>query len=174
MTTHADRAAKMYGTKSPAAPRAPAPAVKSLYAGKRGDLDAPISRYYDRRESSLRNDAEGLRKAREERKQLEAFALKRGIAVNDLDAALTALHDHDVLPRSQAAIETRRVRTKEALRLEHGGYEQSQTFLKRYVSVTDELAKEVPTLAARANATGAAEDPRIINALAHYGETKES
>jgi hypothetical protein len=34
------------------------------------------------------------------------------------------------------------------------------------------LAKEVPTLAARANATGAGEDPRIINALAPYGAVK--
>lgn len=66
----------------------------------------------------------------------------------------------------------RRAQTQEALRLECGGHENAQKLLRNYVAITDQLAKEVPTLAARANQTGAGEDARIIKALARYGEAQ--
>jgi hypothetical protein len=170
-TLHDQRAAKMgYGAApSATAPVRPAAPKKSIY--NTDGLDRPLSSYYDRREAKLRSDAEGLRIARQERAQVEAFARKRGISADDLQQALSVVHEHDEWPRSQAAIEQRRTHTKEALRLEHGGVEEANAHLKRYMSVTSALAQEIPTLAARANATGAGEDPRLINVLAHYGES---
>lgn len=170
MSTITDpRAAKMgYQTPTRAAPPPRAAAAgKSLY----NTLDRSLSSYYDRRESRLRSDAEGLKTARQERVQVEAFAKKRGISADDLHEALAALHEHDLFPKSPAAIEQRRSRTLENLRLELGGQAEAKAYIEKYVKVTAELAKEVPSLAARANATGAGEDPRIIHALAHYGET---
>ena len=174
MTTHTERASKIYGsTKAPTAPQPAAPAAKSLY-GNNGGLDRPIASYYDRREASLRRDREGMDTARAERKQVEAFARARGITPEHLHEALAVMGEYDNFPKRPETIVTRRAATVEALRLERGGHEQAQEHLRRYVSVTAALAKEVPSLVARANATGAGEDPRIINALAHYGETPKA
>jgi hypothetical protein len=118
----------------------------------------------------LRDDAEGLEGARRERKQVEAFARARGVSPEHLHEALAVMHERDQFPLSKETIEQRRAQTIEKLRLEHGGTEAAHEHLQRYVRVTDALAKEVPSLAARANKTGAGEDPRIIAALAHYGE----
>ncbi len=172
-TTHQQRSQVFYRDKAKAAqtPRAESPKVTSIY-GRPYDL--ALSNYFDRREASLRSDRERLAEARKEREQVEAFARTRGISADDLNQALTAMHDHEALPKSQAAIEQRRERTKEALRLEHGGTEQANAYLKRYIDVTTELAKAVPTLVARANRSGASEDPRAIAALAHYGKAPEA
>jgi hypothetical protein len=173
MTTHTERASKMYGgNAAPAAkrPSTPSPSAQRMY-GANGGLDRPLSSYYDRRESGLRNDREGVDAARKERKQVEAFALSRGITPEHLHEALAVVSEYDQFPKKPETIVTRRAATVEALRLEKGGHEQAQAHLRRYVSVTAALAKEVPTLAARANATGAGEDRRIIDVLANYGET---
>lgn len=169
MSTHTERAARMgYAGPAAAKPRAVAEPQKSLY-GNSG-LDVPIASYYDRREATLRRDREGMETARAERKQVEAFARSRGITSEHLHAALAVMGEYDNFPKKPETIVARRAATVEALRLEKGGIEQAIAHHNRYVSVAAALAKEVPSLAARANATGAGEDPRIINALAHYGE----
>ena len=136
-----------------------------------GGLDRPLASYYDRREARLRDDREGIETARKERQQVERLcSVQRGITADDLHEALAVMGEYDAFPKGPETVVTRRAATVEALRLEKGGHEQAQAHLRRYVSVTSELAKEVPTLAARANATGAGEDLRIINTLARYGE----
>ena len=172
MSTHTERAQKFYGGASaPAAraPHAPSPGATRMY-GNNGGLDQPLASYYDRRVASLRDDREGIETARKERQQVESFARSRGISAYDLQNALAVMHEFDQFPKKPETIVARRAATVEAMRLEHGGVEQARAFHGRYASLTSALAKEVPTLAARANATGAGEDLRIINALAHYGE----
>jgi hypothetical protein len=175
-TLHEQRAAKMgYGGKTSTAPKppaAPSPSAQRMYGGN-GGLDVPLSSYYDRREASLRDDREGIDTARAERQQVEAFARARGITPEDLHTALAVMGEYDQYPKSPETIVTRRAATVEALRLEQGGVVEAQAHLRRLVNVTEALAKEVPTLAARANATGAAEDLRIINTLARYGEASK-
>lgn len=174
MSTHTERASRMgYGGKAaPIAkpPAAPNASAQTMY-GNNGGLDVPLASYYDRREAWLQDDEEGLKTARTEREQLEAFARSRGMSPEHLHEALTVVGEYDTWPKKPETVVTRRAATVEALRLEKGGHEQAQAHLRRYVSVTTAIAKEIPTLAARASATGAVEDPRIINALAHYGET---
>lgn len=178
MSTHSERAGKLYGgpgpaptavkpTKALARPRAKSAPVKSIYGNP---YDTALSNYYTKREASLRGDVEGLEIARRERKQVETFARVRGLSAEHLHQALAVVHERDLYPLSKETIEKRRAQTIENLRLELGGSEKADAHLRRYVNLTTALAKEVPTLAARANATGAGEDPRIINALAHYGE----
>jgi hypothetical protein len=168
MSTQNERAAGMgYVGPTAAKPRAAAEPQKSLY-GNSG-LDVPIASYYDRREASLRRDREGMETARAERKQVEAFARARGIKSKHLHEALAVMGEYDQYPKRPETIVARRAATVEALRIAHGGHEPAQAHLRRYLSVTEALAKEVPSLAARANATGAGEDLRIVNALAHYG-----
>jgi hypothetical protein len=172
MSTHTERAARMgYGGPVASKPKAEAPKVTSIY---NNPYDVPLANYYDRREAKLRADAEGLETARRERKQVEDFARARGVSPEHLHEALSVMHERDEYPLKKENVEQRRTRTIENLRLELGGTEQANAQLQRYVSVTAALAKEVPTLAARANATGAGEDPRIIKALAHYGEVPTS
>jgi hypothetical protein len=176
MSTHTERATRMYGGNAASTPKPPTAASASAQRmyGNNGGLDRPISSYYDRREASLRADREGMETARAERKQVEAFARSRGITPEHLHEALAVMGEYDRFPKGPETIVTRRAATVEALRLEKGGHAQAQEHLRRYVSVTTALAKEVPSLAARANATGAGEDLRIVNALAHYGEAPTS
>jgi hypothetical protein len=171
-TSHTDRAARMgYGGPVSAKPRAAAAPIKTLHGNP---YDLQLANYFDRRESALRDDAEGLELARLERKQVENFARARGIAPEHLQEALAVMHEHDNFPKSKEAIETRRAQTIEKLRLEHGGSEAAHEHLQNYVNITNALAKEAPTLVERANRTGAGEDLRIINALSAYGAAPES
>ena len=172
MSTHTERAARMGYTTT--ARRAVAPTPRAQAAARmydHGGLSLPISSYFDRRESGLQDDREGYETARKERHQVEAFARARGISAQDLHTALAVMGEHERFPKSTETIATRRAATMEALRLEHGGAEAAQSHLRCYVNVTSELAKAVPTLAARANETGAGEDRRFIDAFAHYGVT---
>jgi hypothetical protein len=172
MSTQSERASRMgYGGPTAAKLRAAAAPIKTLHGNP---YDLPLANYYDRREAKLRGDAEGLESARRERQQVETFARARGVSPEHLHEALSVMHERDEYPLSKEAIEQRRAQTIEKLRLENGGTEAAHEHLQRYVRVTDALAKEVPSLAARANATGAGEDPRIIKALAHYGEAPAS
>jgi hypothetical protein len=145
-----------------------------LYSGKKdgGGHDGAAAAYYDRRDAKLVDDREGLELSRRERQQVLQFARKRGISAADLQAALAVVGEHDALPKSLAAIETRRAATLEALRIELGGKEAVQALVKDYVRLTTDLAKEIPSLAERVNTTGAGEDGRIIRTLAKYGVEK--
>jgi hypothetical protein len=152
-------------------------ASRKLYgpsAKSGGSIDAAIAGYHDRWLGNRRDDAEAVATARRERPQIEAFAKKFGITPNDLTAALNVLLERETFRANPESIAARRAATLEALRLEHGGSEQAQVYLHRYLRVTTALAQEVPSLATRANATGAGEDPRIINALAKYGDAPVS
>ena len=168
MSTHTDRAARMgYGAPAERKPRPALNRGKSLYDS---NLDLPLSNYYTRREVRLSGDAEGINAAREERRQLAAFAHERGISAADIQQALSVGGVYDAFPRSDAAKATLRAHHAEKQRLELGGIEQVKAHMRRVGSVTKALEIAVPSLVARVRATGAAVDSRLFDALAPYGE----
>jgi hypothetical protein len=176
MATHQERARRMYGLSGSAtAAKAAAPATprdaasERLYGGSSDSYGAPISSYFDRHEAALRDDAEGLATSRLERQQVEAFARKRGIKSADLHDALSVVLEHEAHPKSPEVIQQRWNQAFEDLRLSTGGQEGARKVLDSYVALTSDLAKEVPSLADRAGRSGAANDIRVIKALAHYG-----
>jgi hypothetical protein len=170
MSSHQERANRMYPgtTEKPKAVAAPSVLRKTIYPT--GGYGGVLSSYYDRRDSRQRDDREALEISRRERAQIEAFARTRGIPADVVQETLAVVHEHDMFPKSKGVVEQRRAQTLEALRIKHGGHEEAQKVVRNYVALTAELAKEVPTLAARVNETGAGEDMRIITALAQYGE----
>ncbi len=152
--TRQDAASRLYGAKANAA----------------GSIDSAIRAYHDRWLARRPGDKDARRTADQERAQLTAFATRRGITPAALAEALNVLHERESFPNSPQSIDARRERTREALRLERGGAQEAHAHLQRYLTLTQDLAKSVPTLATRANATGAGEDLRIINALAEFGD----
>jgi hypothetical protein len=173
MTTSREDAGRvLYGGRpaegaKPAA-RAKQPSGKSLYSTD--GYGGALASYFDRREAKLRDDREGLEISRRERRQVEAFARKRGIRAADLQEALVVLLEHEAHPKAQAVIEQRWAQTFEQLRLEHGGLANAQKVLDGYAAVTKDLVAECPTLADRAGRSGAGNDIRVIETLAKYGE----
>jgi hypothetical protein len=173
MTTSRENAGRvLYG--GPAVPKPAAQAKqtprpgKSLYSTE--GYGGALASYYGRRNAKLRDDTEGLENSRLEEKQAEAFARRRGIAPADLQEVLAVVNEHEAFPKSAQVIAKRWEQAFEQLRLECGGREHAQRVLDGYVNVTKDLVKEVPTLADRAGLTGAANDVRVIKALARYGE----
>ncbi|MGH9643439.1 MAG: hypothetical protein ACRD3Q_13570 [Terriglobales bacterium] len=157
MTTHNQRAARMYGGKS---------------LGSGASYEHHTGSYYSRRIAALnaRNDTEEVALARAEEKQVEAFARKWKIPPEDVAVVLDRLRDHEAFPRSQESLKTRRDQTLEQLRIELGGAEAARKAIEAAVRVTTDLAQTIPGLAARANATGAGEDGVLLKTLAKDGE----
>lgn len=145
-------------------------AAKRIYTGGSASYGHALNSYYARRDARLnaKGDREGLEVSQRERTQLEAFAKARGMSSEDLHAALSVVLEHETFPRSPEALTQRLAQTKEALRLEHGGHEQSQAAIHKFVAFSEALAKEVPTLAHRANQTGAAQHPDLVRIGAQY------
>jgi hypothetical protein len=147
-------------------------AAKRLYGGgPQGGVGHAVNSYYERYDSKLRgkSDTGGLIESRQERAALEKFARDRGMSNADLHVALSVMNERDLYPLSQQTVAAKRAGTKEQLRIDHGGEEQRDAHLQKYVAFTTALAHEVPTLAARANANGAGEDRRLIDIGAKYG-----
>ena len=170
---------RLYGGPAEGA-KAAAPAIPRKDAATRlyrappdsGSHDGALTTYYSRRDARLRarDDTEGLQLSWREQQQVAEFARKHNIAPVDLQEALAVVNEHEAFPKSAQVIEQRWAQAFEQLRLECGGRENAQKLLDGYVNVTKDLVKEVPTLADRAGLTGAANDVRIIKALARYGE----
>ncbi len=176
MSTHNERAARLYGTTaSPLARTTSTPATsrqvaaERLYGGSGDGYGPAISSYFDRREARLRDDAEGLATSRLERTQVEAFAKKRGIKPTDLHDVLAVVHEHEVFPKSAEAIEKRWIQAFEDLRMTTGGQDNARKLLTDYSALASDLAKEIPSFADRAGRSGAGNDARLVKALAPYG-----
>ena len=102
--------------------------AEKLYGGSSDNYGAPLASYYDRRLVRLRDgDVEGRATARLERRQVAAFARKRGISSQDPHAALAVVHEHDTHPKSEEAIQKRWGQAFEGLSA--GGQENARKLL---------------------------------------------
>jgi hypothetical protein len=188
MSTLQERAMRIYGksgtekpaqqptTEKPAQPTTAAtdspPAHHHRLYGKGGDYRHGIESYFARHEAALaqKGDKENLAKARAARADLEAFARKRNMSASDVHIALSALHDHEMHTRGQAAIEARRKRTWEQLCESHGGEQAARAALQGAAKFQEEFKAEVPYLAERMIATAAVEAPEILDVCIKHGE----
>jgi hypothetical protein len=159
-----------------AATPASRPAARTLYPSKPTESGASYQRhtgsYYSRRIAALneKGDSEEVAFARAEETQVEAFARKWGIQPEDVGTVLDRLRDHESFPRSKEKLEARRTETLEDLRIHFGSAEAAHKALQGAQRITTDLAKTIPGLATRANASGAGEDGVLLKTLAKYGD----
>ncbi|HMK87253.1 MAG TPA: hypothetical protein VK437_14930, partial [Steroidobacteraceae bacterium] len=142
-TTLAERFAAKYCGIRPAASGAPA------------TLSGALDNYFNRRAMGLREDPEGLRNMRAERKSLETLARNAEVDPAALDTLLKVQHEYDSFPRGDKAKETLRSATRERLRLLAGDTAGRDQMLNDYVLATAVIQKEARTFADRMTATGA-------------------
>jgi hypothetical protein len=173
------RAARMgYGTTTPARkPAASTPSASAAVAPKiyGNPYGVATGNYYERRRSSLRDDAERLQQSRAEEQQVTRFARTRGMTPDDTHTLLNLVREHELSPRAPTTVEKRLLQTAEALRKEHGS-EQAQKTFARYSQFAAALKAEVPTLFDRAEQAGLGGHVDLIRLGAQYAEpvaTKE-
>jgi len=170
----------MYGSAPPtkAAPAKPGskapPAAKPKAAAPdgAGSIDWALASTFDRIEAKYRDDPEKLAQAREQRSQLGAFLRERKVDPQDAHAMLTSYREHQGLPRSAEALQSRWAGPAgfEALRLEVGDTEGAKRTLERANNFFTAVAQAAPGFAQEAKLNGAVEIPEVIRIAAKYGE----
>jgi hypothetical protein len=148
---------------------------KKFYGGNQ-DINHAKASFFTRHDAGLihRGDTESLARSRQAQADLDKAASKHGMSGGDVHEALTALHEHETLPRSQAALEARRAVTWKNLCEDHGGESGARAALAKAANFQKEFAAEVPYLAERMVKTGAVEDPRVVGICAKYGSTEST
>jgi hypothetical protein len=163
----------MYGA-SGEAPKAEPKPISRAAAGERmyrkgSDTgfshDWALGNYFGRRDASLRDDPERLQESRSERRQLHELSEKYNVSPAVLHDGLVALREHEQNPRKAATTEERFRATFEEFRLEANTEGATELWTRAQKGATI-LDKACPTIAARANTTGVAADPRAMRFLA--------
>ena len=137
-----------------------------------GSLDLATANYYDRRDSGLRDDPERLAQSRNERQQTRRFLEAHGISPNRAQEVLDVLREHDLRPRR--ADDARWKSTFEHLRLQTGSEATAREIFERAQVGAKVIGRDLPALAARADASGAVADPKVMQFLAQVADAPPS
>jgi hypothetical protein len=179
MTTHTDRAAKLYGSavKPPAKPivASTSPLYPKTKPGQSGSHAQALASTFDRLEAFYRNDPEKLSRAREQRQQLAAFLPTSKVDPQDAQELLSIHFEHVVRPRDEEARQKRWTGPAgyESVRLDAGSTEAANERIAAANRALIAIEKVAPTLAQQMAHNGAAEHPRFIQIAAKYGAVPE-